>query len=55
MTARRLVRDGVRVIFGMTVIIGLALFLGYAPIWAGLVIILCLIALVAVFNKQLNT
>lgn len=55
MTARRLVRDAVRIVFALAFIIGLALFLGYAPVWAGLVILLCLIGLVAIFLKQLET
>lgn len=50
-----LIRDAVRIVFALAFIIGLSLFLGYAPIWAGLVIILCMVGLVAIFRNQLDS
>lgn len=53
--AAQITRTIVRIVFATALIVGLSLFLGYAPIWSGLVIILCMVALVAIFHKQLDT
>ena len=49
------VRWGVRFLFASGFIVALALFLGYAPAWSGLVILALGGALVAIYIHRLET
>lgn len=55
MTARTTLRWTVRIAFALAFIIGLALFLGYAPIWSGVVLFFLIAAGVAVWCHRLET